>query len=160
MATRVSASFWVFIVVLVIVHLVLHVALGLDASAPDMATVAVLLAARMLSGSGAAAVGLVIGVLIDALSLTTFGAQALVNTIVGFLGARSRDLFDGDSLLFIGMYVFIGKWLRDSLYLMFTRSAHPEPWSELITAAPVAALYAAFAAMVAVTLYRGAIGER
>src|SRR5918996_687187 len=118
MGTRGGASFWVFIIVLVIVHLVLHVALGLDAAAPDLITAAVLLSARILGGSSAAAVGLVLGILADALSLTTFGAQALVNTVIGFLGARSRDLFEGDSLLFIGAYVFIGKWLRDALYFL------------------------------------------
>lgn len=160
MATRSGASFWIFIAVLVIAHLVLHVALGLDRTAPDLATIAVLLAARTLSGAGAAAVGLVVGVLTDALSLVTFGAQALVNTVIGFLGARSRDLFEGDSLLFIGAYVFIGKWLRDTLYFVFTRAAYPNPWTELLTAAPVAAAYAAFAAMVALTLFRGATGDR
>lgn len=160
MGTRGGASFWVFIVVLVTVHLVLHVALGLGAVAPDLITGAVLLSARTLGGSSAAAVGLVLGVLADALSLTTFGAQALVNTVIGFLGARSRDLFEGDSLLFVGAYIFLGKWLRDALYFALTRSAHPESWGVLLTEAPLAAVYAAFGIMVALTLYRAATGER
>jgi rod shape-determining protein MreD len=160
MGTRAGASFWVFIVLLVIAHLVLHVALGLDLAAPDLITGAVLLAARILGGSSSAAVGLVLGVLADALSLTTFGAQALVNTVVGFLGARSRDLFEGDSLLFVGVYIFLGKWLRDALYFVITQSANPEPWGLLLTGAPIAALYTAFAIMVALTLYRAATGER
>jgi rod shape-determining protein MreD len=160
MGTRSGLSFWVFIILLVIGHLILHVALGLDAAAPDLITGAVLLSARTLGGSAAAAVGLGLGVLADALSLTTFGAQALVNTVIGFLGARSRDLFEGDSLLFVGVYIFLGKWLRDSLYFVLTRSAHPEPWGVLLTATPLAAVYAAFGIMVALTLYRAATGER
>lgn len=155
-----GAPFWVFIAILVVVHLVLHVAIGLGAVAPDILTVAVLLAARRLKGSAAAAVGLVLGILNDALSLTTFGAMALVYAIVGFLGARSRDLFEGDSLLFVAVYVFLGKWLRDALYFVVTRSAHGDPWGSLLTTAPVAAIFAAFSAMVAVTLYRAATGER
>ena len=160
MAGRTKPSFWVFIVLLFIVHLILHVAVGLRATAPDLVTVAVLLAARRLAGAQAAAVGLVLGILVDALSLTAFGALAVVFTVLGFLGARSRDLFDGDSLLFVGAYVFLGKWLRDAFYMVITHSAHSESWGVLLTGTPVSALYAASAAMIALTLYRAATGER
>jgi rod shape-determining protein MreD len=160
MATRSRLSFWIFIIVVVIVHLALRVALGLNAAAPDLMTVAVLLSARVLRGASAAAVGLGLGILADALSPTTFGAQALVNTIIGYLGARSRDLFEGDSLLFAAAYVFLGKWLRDAIYILITQQAHVEPWAMLITNAPLAALYAAFGAILALMLYRAATGER
>jgi rod shape-determining protein MreD len=153
-------SYWVLIAVLVILHFTLHVAIGLDASAPDLLTVAVLLAARRLKGSMAALAGLLLGVLNDALSLTAFGAEALANSMIGFLGARSRDLFEGDSLLFVVGYVFLGKWLHDVLYFVFTRSTHDAPWSTLVTTAPVAAIYAALAAMAALLVYRAATGER
>ncbi|MGQ0813594.1 MAG: rod shape-determining protein MreD [Gemmatimonadota bacterium] len=160
MAVRTGLPFWIFIAVLVIAHLVLHVAIGLTTSAPDLMTVAVLLAARRLQGAAAAALGLLLGVLTDALSLTTFGALALVNAVIGFFGARSRDLFEGDSLLFVAVYIFLGKWLRDALYFGLTRSAQAESWSMLITAAPIAAVFAAIAAMIAIMLYRAATGER
>jgi rod shape-determining protein MreD len=160
MAVRSGVSFWVFIVVVVIAHLVLHVAIGLGATAPDLMTVAVLLSARRLSAAVGAGVGLIMGVLIDALSLTTFGASALIYSVIGLLGARSRDLFEGDSLIFVAGYIFIGKWLRDAAYLALTHSEHTEPWSALLTSAPIAALYAALAAVVALTLYRAAMGER
>src|SRR5512141_969380 len=131
MASRSSLSFWVFLVILILLHFILHVALGFAAGAPDLLTVVLLLAARRLSGSIAAAFGLVLGVIADALSLTSFGALAVVYTIVGFAGARSRDLFEGESLLFIGAYIFVGKWLRDVLYLVLTHSASREPWGSL-----------------------------
>lgn len=156
MAVRSSPSFWVFIVLIVLLHFILHVAVGLDTVA-DLLTVAVLLASRRRTGFGAALIGLGLGILGDALSLTTFGALALVYTVIGFLGARSRDLFEGDSLLFVGVFVFIGKWLRDALYLVLTRT---EPWGSLLTSAPLAALFAALAAMVGLVLYRAATGER
>ena len=159
MAARTAPSFWVFIVVLVVSHLILHVAVGLGPSAPDLLTVALLLAARRLRGSGAAALGLGLGVLIDALSLTGFGALALVYTIIGFLGARSRDLFEGDSLLFVFAYIFLGKWLRDALYMVLMRT-QTEPWGTLLTGAPISALYAAGAAVIALMLYRAATGDR
>jgi len=159
MASRTSGSFWVFIIILVVLHLVLHIAMGLG-RAPDLLTVALLLSARRLSGAGAAAVGLLLGVLLDALSLTAFGALAVAYTVIGFLGARSRDLFEGDSLIFVGVYVFIGMWLRSALYLLLTHSSLGEPWGTLLTRAPVASLYAAVAAMVALMLYRAVTGER
>jgi rod shape-determining protein MreD len=155
-----GAPFWVFIAILVVLHLVLHVAIGVDTGAPDLLTVAVLLAARRVKGSGAAAIGLVLGILNDALSLSTFGANALVYAVVGFLGARSRDLFEGDSLLFVAVYIFLGKWLRDALYFVITRSDHGEAWGSLLTVAPIAAVFAAIAGMVAITMYRAATGER
>jgi cell shape-determining protein MreD len=113
-----------------------------------------------LTGAAGAGVGLLIGVLADALSLTKFGALALIYTVLGYLGARSRDLFEGDSLLFVGLYIFVGKWLRDALYLGLAHSAVGESWFTLLTKIPVAAVYAAFAAMVALTLYRAATNER
>lgn len=162
MASRSGSAlgFWIFIFVLVVLHLVLRVAIGLGTVAPDLMTIAVLLAARRLKGSGAAALGLVLGILSDALVLTTFGALGLVNSIVGFLGARSRDLFEGDSLLFAVVYIFLGKWLHDALYFTFTQSAQSATWGSLLTAAPVTALYTAGAALVALMLYRATTGDR
>jgi rod shape-determining protein MreD len=150
-------AFWIFIILLVVVHLGVHVAVGVRGIAPDLLTVAVLLGARRLSGSGAAALGLALGVLNDALSLTAFGAMAVTYAIVGFLGARSRDMFEGDSLLFVAVYVFLGKWLRDLIYLMLTRSG---PWSDLWSTSVIGALYAAVAGIIALTLYRAATSDR
>lgn len=152
-----NVSFWIFIVVLVVLHFFVHVALGLRSVAPDFLTIALLVGARRLSGAGSAALGLGLGVLNDALSLTGFGALAVTYAIVGFLGARSRDLFEGDSLVFVGAYILLGKWVRDLLYQLLTRSA---PWSDLWTSALLIALYTAVAGMVALTLYRAATSDR
>lgn len=160
MASRTTPSFWVFILILVILHFILHVAIGLSTSAPDLLTIALLLSARRLNGAVAAGVGLVFGLIADALSLSAFGALAVVYTVLGFLGARSRDLFEGDSLLFVGVYVFIGKWLCNALYLVMTHASRGDPWGTLLSNAPVAAIYAAVSAMIALTLYRAATGDR
>ena len=160
MASRTRASFWVFILILVVLHFVVHVAMGMGTRAPDFMTIAVLLASRRMSGSAAAALGLVLGILVDALSLTTFGALALTYTILAFLGARSRDLFEGDSLLFVAVFIFLGTWLREALFVALTRSTIGEPWGVLLTGAPLVALYTAISAMIALTLYRAATGER
>jgi rod shape-determining protein MreD len=150
-------AFWIFIILLVVLHLGIHVALGVRGVAPDLLTVALLLGSRRLGGAAAAAFGLALGLLNDSLSLTAFGALGVTYSIVGFIGARSRDLFEGDSLLFVAVYIFLGKLLRDLIYLVLTRSA---PWSDLWSASPLAALYAAIAGLIALTLYRAATSDR
>jgi rod shape-determining protein MreD len=150
-------GFWIFIIILVVLHFGVHVAFGVRTMAPDLLTVALLLGVRRLTGAGAAGLGLALGILNDALSLSAFGALAVTYAIIGFLGARSRDLFEGDSLLFVAVYIFIGKLLRDALYQLLTRS---QPWSDLWTASLLASLFAAVAGVVALTLYRAATSDR
>jgi rod shape-determining protein MreD len=152
-----NVAFWIFIIILVVLHLGVHVAVGIRGVAPDLLTVALLLGSRRLGGAAAAGLGLALGILNDALSLTAFGALAVTYSIIGFLGARSRDMFEGDSLLFVAAYVFLGKWLRDALYNLLTRAA---PWSDLWSSSLLAALYAAVAGIIALTLYRAATSDR
>ncbi len=161
MASRSAVSFWVFFVLLVIGHFVLHVALGLGESAPDLLSVALLLGVRRTRSSVAAVLGLLLGVLHDSLSLTAFGADAVVLTVLGYAGARSRDLFEGDSLLFVGAYLFIGKWLHDFGYWLLARDLTGGDFvSQFLVHVPIAALYAAGAGIVALLLYRASTGER
>jgi rod shape-determining protein MreD len=154
-------SYATLIVLLVLAHFVLRLAIGLGWGTPDLLTVAALLAARRSGGARAAGVGLVLGVLDDGLTINSYGTAAVALATVSFLGARSRDLFEGDSLLFLVVYLFIGKWLRDAIvYLLDRNPSSVEPIAELFMAMPVAAAVAAGAGMVAMILYRAATGER
>lgn len=153
---RTTYAFWVFIAILVFLHLALHVGLGLESAAPDLIAVATLFGARRLRGIGATALGLGLGVLEDSLALADFGASALALSIVAFLGARSRDLFEGDSLLFVAVYVFLGKVIRDVIHIAITQAE----WAGVFTSTPIAALYAAGAGLVALGIYRAVTGER
>lgn len=161
MASRSGLSFWVFLVLLLVIHFMLHLALGLRESAPDLLTIALLLGARRTTSSLAAGLGLLLGLLHDSLSLTAFGADAVVLTVLGYAGARSRDLFEGDSLLFVGGYLFLGKWLHDLLYWVLARNLTGGNFvSRFLVEVPMAALYAAVAGVVALLLYRASTGER
>lgn len=147
--------FWLFIAVLVVAHFALHLGLGIGSRAPDLLTVAVLLAARQASGGAAAGVGFVLGLLEDAVAMGGFGAGAATQTVVGYLGARSRDLFVGDSALFLALYLFLGSWLQDALYYgLAPVSRRGGAVHALLLQAPMAAAYAAVAGTVAVLLYR------
>lgn len=148
-------AFWLFIVLLVVLHFVLHLTFGIAEWAPDLLTLAVLLAARQLTGGLAAGVGFMVGLLEDAVSLGAFGAAAIAQTAVGYVGARSRDLFMGESLLFLTIYFFLGAWLQDALYYAVAPAVRRgEPVEALLVYAPLEALYVSVAGVLAITVYR------
>ena len=113
---------------LVILHFLLHVGFSLEKGAPDLLTLALLLAARETSLGGAGGLGFIFGLLEDAFSVLAFGANALAMTILGILGARTRDLFVGDSVLFVFVYLTLGKFLRDLVYWVVAGVTVREPF--------------------------------
>lgn len=153
--------FWVFIAVLILLHFVLRLGLDLGQTGPDLLVPAVLLGARRLSGGRAAVLGFAAGVLQDALALVGFGASAILLTVLAFLGARTRDLFFGDSLLFIGLYLFAGTWVFNAARLLMAGAGmRADPLHQLLVQAPLAALYSAAAGVIALLLYRVVVGDR
>jgi hypothetical protein len=87
--------------------------------------------------------GFILGLLEDAFSVLSFGANAMSLTILGILGARSRDFFLGDSLLFLFSYLAIGGWTRVALHWLFAGEAgRADPWASLVVQGPVTAVYA------------------
>ena len=110
---------WIVIAGLILLHLLLHVGLGVGRAAPDLLTLAVLTSAREMRVGTAAGFGLAMGLLEDALSALSFGANAITMSLIGAGGAETRDLFVGDSLLFLVSYFFLGKWLRDLVHWFF-----------------------------------------
>jgi rod shape-determining protein MreD len=160
MAKR-SGYFWLFIALLVIVHFMLRVGFGLGSPSPDFLTVAALLGARRLRASLAAILGFGLGLLQDGLALAAFGTSTFALTVVSFLGARTRDFFEGDSFLFLGFYLFIGKWIRDAIVFGLTvRTARVDATGALLVEAPIEALVTAVAGAVAFLIYRGISGEK
>jgi rod shape-determining protein MreD len=156
-----GGSFWTFITILVLLQLLLHLGLGLGATAPDLLTVAVLLGARRLSGKAATLLGALLGLLEDALSLYAFGAEAVTLGLLGFAGARSRDFFLGESTLFLGVYLFVGKWLHDVVITLLTGTGSSmDMVSRLLLHAPIASLYAAVCGTLALGLYRALSADR
>lgn len=147
-------GFWVFIAVLVVLHFVLRIGLGFAQLAPDFLLVALLLAAREIRAGYAAGIGLLLGVLDGAVIPFNLGASALVMTIIGFAGGRSRELFSGDSLIFLALYLFAGKWLYDTLLYTVTGDLFRPGASYLLLVSPLTALYAAAAGLVSLAAYR------
>ena len=106
----------VSVLVLFTLHFVLHIGLSYGSGAPDFLTLGLLIAARELTLSRAAGLGLVVGLLEDAMSLLAFGANSIAMTLIATGGSVTRDLFVGDSRLFFSAYIFAGKWTRDLIH--------------------------------------------
>jgi len=125
---------WIVVGGLILLHLFLHVGLGIGRAAPDLLTLALLTAAREMRVDTAAGFGLVLGLLEDALSALSFGANAITMTLIGAGGGETRDLFVGDSLLFLVSYFFVGKWLRDLIHWFFVGETVRLPFVDQVVA--------------------------
>lgn len=135
---------WLVVVGLVVLHFFLHVGIGLGRSAPDLLTVALLVSAREVGMGPAAGIGLLFGLLEDSLSVLSFGANAVAMTVLGALGALTRDLFVGDSFFFLFFYFLMGKWARDSIHWVMVGPTLRPPFLEtFLLDSLLAGLYAA-----------------
>ncbi|MDH3271927.1 MAG: hypothetical protein OEN56_11365 [Gemmatimonadota bacterium] len=140
---------WLLGGVLVVLHFVLHVGLSYGRGAPDLLTLALLLMAREISLGRAAAVGLLFGLFEDALSVLAFGANSVAMTVVAIGGAATRDLFVGDSRLFLLSYVFVGKWTRDFLHWVAVGEGLRQPFVEqVVIEGGLSSVYAALVGLV------------
>ena len=119
---------FVAVPLLMVAHFMIHVGFSVGAAAPDLLTLALLLAAREVGMGTAAGLGFFLGVLEDAFSVLAFGASAMALTLVGALGSGTRDLFVGDSPLFIFAYLGLGKLLRDLVYWIVADSTVRGPF--------------------------------
>jgi rod shape-determining protein MreD len=147
-----------FIAVLVVLYFLLRVGLGLGALAPDLLVVALLLASRRMRAGQAAGLGFLLGVLDGAAHPLTMGAGAVALSILGFLGARSREGLSGDSPVLLALYLFAGKWLYDAIvYVLLIRPNLAGPVSTLLLASPLAAVYAAAVGLAAAMAYKSVV---
>ena len=150
---------WGTVVVLVVLHFLLHLGIGLDEGAPDLLTVALLLAARDVGTGAGAGIGFVLGLLEDAFSVLAFGASTLAMTLVGAAGSVTRELFVGDSLSFLVAYLFLGKWARDLIHWALMGEGLREPFVQaLLVEGSLAAVYATAVGLVALAV-TGALTE-
>jgi len=154
--------FWLVVVGLGMLHFLLHVGFGLGPVAPDLATVALLLAARELGMGAAAGVGFGLGLLEDALSVLSFGANGVAMALVGVVGAITRDLFVGDSLVFLVSYFIAGKFVRDLVHWVMVGESLRQPFvDQVLVQGLIGAVYAAVVGIIvlAVTGLWGEAGQ-
>ena len=144
-------ALWGGVVLLAALHFLLHLGFGLGGIAPDLLTIGLLIAVREVGMGTGGGIGFFIGLLEDAFSVLAFGANAVTLTVVGILGARTRDLFVGDPRLFIVSYLGVGKLLRDLIHWIVAGEAVREPFIHAMVVHTLpAAVYAAVVGIVAV----------
>jgi rod shape-determining protein MreD len=137
-----TLGFWLALVLLPVLHFLLKVGFGLGNAVPDLLTLALLLTAREVRSGAAAGFGFFYGLLEDAFAILSFGANTLVLTVLASLGARSRDLFVGESLLFFSLYLGGGTWLRAAFHwLLSDPEGRGAAGPVLLAEAPLTALY-------------------
>ena len=101
----------------------------------------------------AAGIGFAFGLLLDAFSLLAFGANTIAMTFLGAAGARTRDLFVGDSFFFVISYLFLGKWTKDLLHWVLVGESVREPFTQaILVESTLTGLYAAGVGVLVVTV--------
>jgi rod shape-determining protein MreD len=146
---RGSWRLWGTVAVLVALHFLIHLGIGLGREAPDLLTLALLIGVREVRMGTGAGFGFVFGLLEDSFSILAFGANTIAMTLVGALGARTRDFFVGESLFFVVSYLFVGKWVRDMVLWVVVGDSLRGPFNEVMLAqASLAAAYLAAAGLV------------
>ena len=150
---RTPTRIWSICGFLVLLHFGLHLSLGLGEGAPDLLLVALLIAARELDIGRGAGLGFFLGMLDDAFSVLAFGANTFALTLVGMGGARTRDLFVGDSLLYLTSYLMLGKWVRDFLHWVAVGEGLRESFVEtMLIQSPISAAYAGLIGLVVIAI--------
>ena len=88
MSAPVRIRIWLLVFALLVLHFLLHVGLAYGSGAPDLLTVALLLAAREIGLGRAAVLGLSFGLLEDALSVLALCLKASTETSHQVWGKR------------------------------------------------------------------------
>jgi rod shape-determining protein MreD len=113
----------ILVAVLATLHFVLGPLLEPWFVKPNLLLCALLIAARYVRPAGAAALGLALGILEDAMAVSHFGMTTLVLVVIGYAASQMRDLFLGEEPLFVGTYLLIGTWLYETLSFLLMGAA-------------------------------------
>lgn len=108
---RVGSAHVVLVVLLIVAHFTFRPLLTDLPIRPDLLAGGLLLATLRLPAGQAAVLGFTLGLLESAMGLEGVGALSILYALIGFLGARSRDLLYADVARFAYTYVFIGTWV-------------------------------------------------
>jgi hypothetical protein len=145
-----------FCALLILLHFFLHIGLGLGGWAPDFVVVVALLAARRTSATGGALLAVLLGLLDDAPGIHNLGGRSVALAVAAVLGTWSRGLVEGEGLLFILVYLFLGKWAAE-VVLALLPGTHALPLGLLVWA-PAQAAITAVAGTLAFTAFRVVAG--
>jgi len=110
------------IVVLLVLHFLFRPLFVSLPVAPNLLVGALLLATLHLRAGYAALLGFGLGILESAMALEGMGWYALALTVIGYVGARSRDLLFADARFYVFGYLFVGTWVAEIVLLLLGTS--------------------------------------
>jgi len=127
----------------------------------DFLVIAVLMLAVRTRPGVAAFIGFAIGMATDALTPATFGAGALALGIVGFASSSLKAAFFTENQVLNGLFVFLGKWTFDVVYLIASRQMNASDLAaQLLLWSPLAAVVTAVAGLAVLAASRPPDVER
>jgi rod shape-determining protein MreD len=108
---------------------------------------------RASPGQGAV-VGLIVGLLRDAIVPASFGAGALAHTVVGYLSAWGKAVFFAENLFVNGCLFFVGTWVRNLVVTVASGTLQSEQlgW-ELLVWSPLQSLTTAVTGVLVVWMF-------
>ena len=155
----VAARVGLIVLVLVVLQFTVRPFLGWRAPI-DFLTIGALLAAVRVRPGAAAAIGLVLGLIADAITPSAFGSGALALTLVAYGASTLKAVFFADNAALSALFVFAGKWIFDIVYLVSERRVRgAELLVQLLLWSPLAAAVTALTALLLLVALRPAIGR-
>ena len=140
--------------ILITLHFTLRPLLGWRAEA-DFLVIALLLAAVRVRPGTAALIGLVLGLIVDSMAPSTFGAAALALATVAFVAAWLKAVFFADNLALNAIFFFLGKWVFDILRLIAERRVYGEELAmQILLWSPLSAAVTALAGIILLIVLR------
>jgi rod shape-determining protein MreD len=141
-----------WVVLLVVLHYALRPLLAWRVQA-DFLVIALLVIAVRTRPALAAFLGFVFGMLTDALAPESFGAGALALAMVGFASSWLKAAFFTENLLLNGVFVFLGKWAFDLIYMVAAHKMHfMDIVVQLLLWSPLAAVFTAVVGLVVLAI--------
>lgn len=121
----------------------------------DFIVIAILFSSVRMRPGLAAVTGLLTGLAVDALAPGSFGAAALVLTLVAFGASRLKAVFFAEHVALTGLFVFAGKWLFDIAMTLLTGGASGASLMvTLLWWSPLSAALTALLAVLLLTVFR------
>ena len=124
--------------VLVLLHYSLRPLLGWRLS-PDFLLVAVVVASVRVRPGTAAVIGLLVGVVSDAIGTDPFGAAALAFSVVAFGASWLQQVVFAEDLMVNFTLFFFGEWAFSLIFLLVTRTSASPIVAPLFVWAPIRA---------------------
>ncbi len=141
-------------VLLILAHYTIRPLIGGRAPV-DFLAIAILFSAARVRPGVAAMMGFLVGLAVDAMAPDSFGAAALAFTVVGFGASWLKAVFFADHVALTGLFVFVGKWAFDAIYLLAgPRIRGVDALVQLLLWTPLAAALTAAVAVLLLTLLR------